>query len=128
MNPTTLLKLLFSGIPASDHIVSIDGVRKGPVTEAVARLEGPVIALRYAFQADGRQVVVAARVPLGSPGTPGGADEIEIDGQAVEGDDVVMSGTVTWNGPVVKIEFKWTEQGRFRRIRVDARAKWSNFG
>lgn len=67
-------------------------------------------------------------MPLGSPGTPGGADEIEIDGQPVEGDDVVLSGTVTWNGPVVKIEFKWTEQGRFRRIRVDARAKWSSFG
>lgn len=68
MNPTTLLKLLFSGIPASDHIVSIDGVRKGPVTEAVARLEGPVIALRYAFQADGRPMVVSGAGAFGVPG------------------------------------------------------------
>jgi hypothetical protein len=124
MNLTTILKLLFSGVPPRDHIVSVDGARKGPVTEADAKVDGLSIRLRYAFQADGQTRRVEARVPLGSPGTPGGPDEIWVDGREVEGDDVILSGDVLLSGPVIKIEFNWVESGQDRRIRIDARKRW----
>jgi len=124
MNPITLLKILFKGIPANDHIVSVNDVRKGPVTLADAKLVGSNIELHYEFTVDGKNVVVKGQMPLENAGKKGGDDVITVDGKDVEHDDIIVSSRFVLSGPVVVIEFHFTDaNNQPQKIRFDAKKK-----
>jgi hypothetical protein len=124
MDPIKLLKILFSGIPAKDHIVSVNGARKGPVTSADARMDGTNIVLEYAYDADGTKQKIAGVMHLKDAGRPGGDDEIKFNGKAVTSDDIVVSSRIVTSGFVVVIEFKFEDGGVPMRVRVDAKKAW----
>lgn len=121
MNPLALLKHLFSNIPADKHTVSVNGVRKGPVTKAVAKLSGTNVAFHYEFKSDNDKTVkVEGTCPLADAGKQGGADTIKVDGADVSNDDIVLSNRLTGKGLVIVIEFEFEQAGQAMRIRFDA--------
>jgi len=125
MNPIALLKILFAGIPAADHLVSVNDVRKGPVSLANAQLNGSNIELHYEFAADGNNVVVKGEMPLAAAGKKGGNDTITIDGADVDHDDIVVSNRLVFSGLVIVIEFHYTDAaGNPQKIRIDAKKKF----
>lgn len=124
MSPMDLLRILFSGIPASDHIVSVNDVRKGPVTSANARLDGGIAKFDYQFQMDGSQVTVQGESPLHVVGRPGGPDRIVVNGREVEGDDIVIGYRIVTSGLAIVITFKFMTEDGPRKIRIDAKKRW----
>lgn len=122
MNPISLLKLLFKGIPPEDHTVSVDDVRKGPVMEASARLDNTNVLLHYVFANDDADMTVDAEMPLAEAGRRGGRDTITVNGEDVEEDDVIVSNRLRLTGFVIVIEFHYVDAaGKRTKVRIDAK-------
>lgn len=121
MNPFDLVKALLSNIPTAKWIVSVNGVRKGPVTRTFSRLDGSNIIAEFAYQDQGTAHQVVATVPLVSAGKPGGGDQITFDGVEVDHDDFLLSNRFVFPaGPVLVVEFKFQQNNQEMRIRFDA--------
>lgn len=121
MNPFDLVKALLGNIPAPKWIVSVNDVRKGPVTRTFSALNGSDINVEFEYQDQGQAHKVTAIVPLVAAGKPGGGDQITFDGQQVDHDDFILSNRFVFPaGPVLVVEFKFQLNGQATRIRFDA--------
>lgn len=121
--------MILSGkIPAKDHIVSVDGVRKGPVTKASAKRSGDRLLFAYEFKDGDKTRTVTADTPL-LTGKPGGDDKIQVDGKDVKGDDFVISSPDIQGLTVfVRLFFRWMVDDHKHEIRIDPHVKIPGLG
>ncbi len=122
MNPFDLIKSLLKNLPAGQWIVSVNSVRKGPVTRTFSKLEGGVISVDFEYEDGGTKHTLQGTIPLADAGRPGGNDQFKFDGQEVEHDDFVLSNRFVFGaGPILVVEFKFQLAGQAMRVRFDGR-------
>ena len=73
---------------------------------------------------DNSTVQVHGESPMQNRGRPGGNDTIKINGQEVQGDDIVISSRIVTGGLAILIIFKFITDDGHRRIRIDALKRW----
>jgi hypothetical protein len=122
MNPFDLIKALLGNIPANRWIVSVNDVRKGPVTRTHSKLEGTNVSVDFAYEDQGTVHKIQGTIPLVTAGQQGGKDEFTFDGQEVEHDDFLLSSRFVFpGGPQLVVTFKFQLAGQAMRIRFDGR-------
>jgi hypothetical protein len=122
MNPFDLIKALLGNIPADRWIVSVNDVRKGPVTRTHSKLEGTNISVDFGYEDQGAEHRIKGTIPLVTAGKQGGKDQFTFDGQEVEHDDFVLSSRFAFPaGPILVVTFKFQLAGQSLRVRFDGR-------
>lgn len=124
MNPFDLIKALLhaSGAGGDRWIVSVDKVRKGPVTRTYTKMDAGGITLDFGYMDGDTEHKVWALVPLQTAGRPGGGDQIKFDGKDVEKDDLIASSRFVFpSGPILVVEFRFTDDSVNHVIRFDGR-------
>ena len=117
-----LLRAFLKETAPDRWIVSVNGVRKGPVVRTSSKLEGGTINLDFAYKDGETEHNLKGTMALADAGKPGGDDQFTFDGKDVLHDDVVLSSRVVFpSGPVLLVEFKFEVDGKAYRIRFDGR-------
>ena len=122
MNPFDLVKALLSNIPEDRWVVSVNGVRTGPVTKTNTKLQDGHVNLDFGYKDGDKEHSLTGVIPLLNAGRPGGNDQFTFDGQDVEHDDFVLSSRFVFpKGPSLVVEFKFSRGSEAFRIRFDGR-------
>ncbi len=122
MNPFDLIKALLSNISPEKWIVSVNTVRKGPVTRTFSKLQGTNIVVDFEYEDGDILHKLEGTIPLVDAGKPGGNDQFKFDGKDVEHDDFVLSNRVVFpSGIMLIVEFKFILNAQEMRIRFDGK-------
>jgi hypothetical protein len=122
MNPFDLIKQLLKNLPAGHWIVSVNGVRKGPVTRTFSKLDGGDVTVDFEYEDQGTLHKLQGKIPLTELGKDAGGDEFTFDGKKVEHDDFLLSNRVVFPaGPILVVEFKFQLASQAMVVRFDGR-------
>ena len=107
----TFLKQL-KKLPAHRWAVSVNGVKKGPVTKHDLGLKGTAAWLSFDFEAGGPHKIRGEAEPKG-------AERVILDGTKQEGGDLVFSTRIQGLKFKIVVEFKFKQDGQKMRYRFD---------
>lgn len=124
MNIKEIIRVLLKGVPVSDHIVSVNKKRKGPVTAASVSLSVEGLHYSYSFNRDGEAVVIEGFSALSGLGRRGGDDVVTVNGVEMPGGDIIISHRIVTGGLAILIIFEYDEGDEKVVVRFDALKRW----
>lgn len=118
-----IISLLLKHVDAEDHVVFVDGEQKGTCTRAsfrfVVTLRGIEFPVDYAYELEGATHTYSSRPSRGGLGK-GGREQIKVDGQEVEGDDVIVGADDDTGLPGLHVEFRYKQGGTDHSVKFVA--------
>lgn len=120
---TEIITLLRKHAAAEDHVVFIDGDKRGKCSHASFRvvfsLHGVEFPLEYAYEEGASTTTFRSRVRR--EGLPaGGHEQILVNDQDVEHDDVIIGSDDSAGVPGLYVEFKYSKAGNDHRVKFVA--------